>query len=786
MMMHRSILHAMPLLLIGLVATAFAQNDPEGTLQVRVVLRGEYSTRVTEQNSDKIGAVTTGSDRLEETWDRLSLIFNGTTKWKYRDGVPVEMNDQAMITCSGGGGLNYLTKHVTAINKDGEWAPYHYTTSKDGSWTYSAPPEPVNPGVPPLMGAAGSVVVVPPVGMYSLVLHPYPNLDSVDVKGEWTERMRPKQSQGSSRVTEDQRHEITSDHNPFGDSRARYIVKDAWARVQELLKPATGIQGTWDVTKSGFVASGHFSEGSGPQTETLRTQPVNDGDRKSTGLTTVANWNWTADVSWLYEYNITPVEAIIKPTGEYKTWAPSASVKAGKPGNTIGFKVELRDKKTGGKPQNTTATFRFKLLETSTEPGSCLNSPWTDTEPDLKILKQDNADLADVAKDGQSATSKDKLTECPVSISCFDGGAHGRLQIEVDLSDGRRTVAFLEEGELRDVAVPYDEDHNFVADAWEDDQGVQGQSGEVDDERHPVGDLTPGDGLTLWEEYRGFLEAGKHIHGNPSKKDYFIADTVGGRIKPGIQLFETISELEVHSDLTVEELGTDRIINRNHGDRPHVVDQHGILIGQRVTDGTCEAISRLEEPSTPKDIIEVVIDPQVDSVKRVDGRSYDLISSFVAHELLHACSVWHHGACDQKVWWREETKPDGTKAVYEYLSDKDFGQLAKGTPILPRFENGTLLATFNWTEAERIHLGLEHGQHSGFDDCVMRYDCATAYLYGLSRYYLQQEEEEVPGFRLCEDRKGTGVNAASRAPRSRYGDAARGNCTAQIRVKDPF
>ncbi|MCE5237187.1 hypothetical protein LLH23_01680 [bacterium] len=255
--------------------------------------------------------------------------------------------------------------------------------------------------------------------------------------------------------------------------------------MEQELHTLKDMRGTWDPKQPGFSVSGHLSRSGGPGTKTIRGEPVNRGDETSTGLVTTLTEKWTAEVSWTYSYNRSPVEAIIKPTGEYKKWIPPASTKQGTAGGTISFNVELRDKKTGGKPKNTTATFQFKLLETSKEPGSCMNSPWNDTEPDLKILKDDNAGLEKVDPNGQGARSKPKLTECPITVSCFDGGAHGRLQVVAELSDGPPITAILQEDDRTEVGLPYDEDGNHIADAWEQDKGVSGQSGEVDDEQAP-------------------------------------------------------------------------------------------------------------------------------------------------------------------------------------------------------------------------------------------------------------------------------------------------------------
>ncbi|MEI6499555.1 MAG: hypothetical protein WCP21_00855, partial [Armatimonadota bacterium] len=347
------------------------------------------------------------------------------------------------------------------------------------------------------------------------------------------------------------------------------------------------------------------------------------------------------------------------------------------------------------------------------------------------------------------------------------------------------TTAYLQEDGSEVVSLPYDMDGDNIADAWQEEKGVVGKAPSSDDEDQPQGDFVPGDGFTLWEEYRGFLEGGKHIHGDPARKDYFICDTVRGRVRPGILLFEGISKLKVHKDLTVDELSPSRVMNRNHADGPHSVDQHGILVGQRETDGTCEAIGG---PGTPKDITEVVIDPGVSTDKRIGRSTYAEIISFVAHELLHACDCWHHGETDQVVTWHAEPVDGGGVRVYEYGDPADVGHKEKGVAIWVWDEAGRLLDPHAWDDARTIWLGVRGGQHSGNEGCVMRYDCARAYLgtSASARYYLQPADREVPGFHLCTSPEGTGVNQAGRAPRSRYGDATKGDCVDEIRVKDSY
>jgi len=508
------------------------------------------------------------------------------------------------------------------------------------------------------------------------------------------------------------------------------------------------------------------------------------------------NGNGNLYVSYTLAWNCEPedVDAILVPNGSYESWLPEASTSGNDPGNTIVFDVKLVDKNTGKEPEDKTAYFQCDLSDVSKEPGSCMNSSSKGTEPDLKMLSADNPDMETVSPDGQSATSKKKLKSGALSISCYDGAAYGRLKVEAHLDDGRVVLAHLEgKSGGMDVTIPYDDNNNKIADAWEDSKGVKGKSPSADDDEQPLGDHDNGDGLTIWEEYRGFMEDGNYIRTDPKKKDFFICDTIGGKSKKAIDRFKALTKLDVHDKLTVEELDVSRVINRNHsGDAPHVVDQHGIIVETWGTKGTCMAAGG---PGTPKSITQVLIDSTLrdTATRKLSGggtKTYDYFEPTVAHELLHCCNVWHHGQVDNQVFWHAETVA-GVTDLYEYANEEDSGHPENGTKITAYVESGLaiLLATDPfWANPRSIWMGEKQGQHSGVEDCVMRYDCSDGYeRSAASRYYLQVDREPV-GEGLCTSAKGTGVNAADRAPRPRYGDAAadKGDCVDQICVNDLY
>jgi hypothetical protein len=88
----------------------------------------------------------------------------------------------------------------------------------------------------------------------------------------------------------------------------------------------------------------------------------------------------------------------------------------------------------------------------------------------------------------------------------------------------------------------------------------------------------------------------------------------------------------------------------------------------------------------------------------------------------------------------------------------------------------------------RVWVGPPHGTDSGDDFCIMRYYFATGFeIAGMKNaYYLIRPGATHAGRQLCQSPEGTGNNAGSHEPQSRFGDAAvgRGNCAGQICPND--
>ncbi len=85
-----------------------------------------------------------------------------------------------------------------------------------------------------------------------------------------------------------------------------------------------------------------------------------------------------------------------------------------------------------------------------------------------------------------------------------------------------------------------------------------------------------GDGLSLYEEYRGFQVGVDFVRGDPTKKDFFLVDRIGGRSKDGIAIFRAATGLAVHGTLLPFQITPARLINFNSSFATHVTERHAV------------------------------------------------------------------------------------------------------------------------------------------------------------------------------------------------------------------
>lgn len=171
---------------------------------------------------------------------------------------------------------------------------------------------------------------------------------------------------------------------------------------------------------------------------------------------------------------------------------------------------------------------KFTLFNVSREIGRCLNDKedgWYDTRLDFYIDPM-NSDYS-ISGDSLSAYGSGQFLN--IAIGCSDYGAFGKIKAEVKI-DGVWMDAKDENSSNYYINLPADINDNKIADSWETDNKVAGETATADGDPQPADQKTNGDGMTNYEEYRGFFcseTAGgiiKHIRMNPKSKEIFVID----------------------------------------------------------------------------------------------------------------------------------------------------------------------------------------------------------------------------------------------------------------------
>ncbi|MBL0273480.1 MAG: hypothetical protein IPQ06_10510 [Chitinophagaceae bacterium] len=407
----------------------------------------------------------------------------------------------------------------------------------------------------------------------------------------------------------------------------------------------------------------------------------------------------------------------------------------------------------------------FELMNVSEEKGVCLNTPVpkeADQCRDLQLKNEAGQEAFDDTKGAGKCTTKELFQQArtkrpeqvyTITVYSKDYGAYGFLRsfanvnkktslegkpVYISIPVKKTEVAHpngrIKKTEYADnrVTIPHDIDENRIADGgWTSTGGVlvpDPANNNEDEDDKPDGDAFKGDGLSTYEEYRGFKvfdgDAVAHIRTNHLKKDIFI------RNENSLDLgtYTRVSGLQVH-EINENQYVDDktRIINSNFNPTTHIVNQMGLRLADRHRNGNLLGIaySANGQPTIPNQEIEIRIFglkiAESCEARKIGAKLAEKIAAVVAHELLHGNNVCHHGEQDASV------------------------------------EN-----SFN----------LINGLRSGNVSCVMRYDNVGSVVRGF--------DPEAIGSDLCSSPAGTGYNAHGAV----FKDAAakRGNCKAQIRV----
>lgn len=181
-------------------------------------------------------------------------------------------------------------------------------------------------------------------------------------------------------------------------------------------------------------------------------------------------------------------------------------------------------------PSTVKGKFKFTLFDVSDEKGYCMNAPWSwldwgedsDTWKDYQFPRQNGFTISGADSNIAETVTSD-LPEATVTIKSYDYGSFGKIKSEFTTQDGSFTrLATEANGTNQYTKLPADGNNNDIADAWSGDTGPGSSQGAIDDlDNSPAGDGVPGDHLSRYQEYRGFIVQGAHVRTDPVQKDVF-------------------------------------------------------------------------------------------------------------------------------------------------------------------------------------------------------------------------------------------------------------------------
>jgi hypothetical protein len=329
-------------------------------------------------------------------------------------------------------------------------------------------------------------------------------------------------------------------------------------------------------------------------------------------------------------------------------------------GNTLTFKAEL-------KPKGTKAKITFELFEISRFYGATMNTDATsgpNDGPDYDFgVSQNKFDPPVTLGSGATTviriTSRDEEKSITVKVFSHDYGGIGQLRAKATVN-GQEVQATVKGTADQVARIPLDDDQNGLPDdGWKAGRTrvrSQGLMKTDDDDMTPTGNGTAGDGLTVFEEYRGFMADGKHRRTDPEKKDLFILSELQNLPEDaGIEDADHLP-LEVHELKRGEINVNTRLINPNKansgfgGTIVNSVDQQALHVkdGGYIRQGLIGDSFVVGPPVGRTRAIEVYVQaireasPTHNDRTTKDSFDKDAIKKNQGHEVGHGISITHY------------------------------------------------------------------------------------------------------------------------------------------------
>lgn len=465
-------------------------------------------------------------------------------------------------------------------------------------------------------------------------------------------------------------------------------------------------------------------------------------------------------------------------------------------GNSIAFRVHLEDKKKPGvELTGVEYDVEWVLSDVSKQPGYCNNYPLknADDKPDMIFdsILQNSSKFTGYLPDKMK--TKDYNGDVPVIITSYDYGGYANLKATATLKYGTPIEAHFKNDKKTVISIPKDDNNNHIADKWELTFNVNNYGADWDEENQD-GNSNNGDGLTLYEEYRGIIAKGKHKRLDPYHKDIIIANTSKKDLQEALSFFAKAcsmdivpTEVKAGDELDID----DPVVNKNSlsshkqygivvkiqsmpsddGDTTEQVLGQAFVkndISNDVNNGGGMQSHRPHEPvaTSPKDVNYLGISSSI-----TDNSLFDYT---FAHELAHCLGVQHHG----------NSKPYFFNSFDRYIiQDTALKYISEAG--VPQDKNALLN---NLKNNVPMMAALPGSQASGDANCIMCYnqDFEFSFPKGTGGKILYVCDIKHPnGVEFCNTKNGTDRNDKDKKPVSVFGDAiTNGNCISQFKIKD--